>query len=215
VDPDVWMRAAKKQNGDEYYKYILTYVDDCLIVSQNLGRIIKSLEHEYKYKLKDVGEPTRYLGAEIGKYTLPDGSNAWYMSARLYLQKEIIEVERQFGNLLKILKPSMLDVPIQPGSHPEVDDTAFLEDDDVQLYQSYIGILRWAVALGRVDLAYVAGAMARFLVAPRKGHLWIVMRIFVYCKKHNESKIVFDPFTLLLTIWNKLIGLHKTGHSSI
>jgi hypothetical protein len=35
--------------------------------------------------------------------------------------------------------------------------------------------------------------MARFSAAPRNGHLWIVLRIFAYCKKHNESKIVFDP----------------------
>jgi hypothetical protein len=187
------MRAAKKSNGDEYYEYILTYVDNCLIVSQDSGRIISSLEQEYYYELKDVGEPKRYLGTKIGKYSFPDSMSAWYMSARLYLQQAIIEVERQFGNLLKIFKPSTLDVPIQPGSHLELDDTQFLEDDDVQLYQSYIGILRWAVELRQVDLAHVAGAMVKFSAAPRKGHLWIVLRIFAYCKKHNESKILFDP----------------------
>jgi hypothetical protein len=89
-------------------------------------------------------------------------------------------------------KQETLNVPIQAGSHPELDDTHFLKDDDVQLYQSYTGILRWAVNLGRVDLAHVAGAMARFSAAPRQGHLWIVLRIFAYCKKHDESKIVFD-----------------------
>jgi Reverse transcriptase (RNA-dependent DNA polymerase) len=109
ADPDVWLREATKENGDEYYEYMLTYVDDCLIVSHQPSRIISTLENEYKYKLKDVGEPTRYLGAEIGKYRLPDGSNAWYMSARLYLQQAITEVERQFGNLLKIFKQSTLD----------------------------------------------------------------------------------------------------------
>jgi hypothetical protein len=40
---------------------------------------------------------------------------------------------------------------------------------------------------------HVAGAMARFSAAPRQGHLWIVLRIFAYCKKHDESKILFDP----------------------
>jgi hypothetical protein len=53
VDPDVWMRPAKTMNGDEYYEYILTYVDDCLIVSQEPGRIINNLEQDVKYKLKD------------------------------------------------------------------------------------------------------------------------------------------------------------------
>ena len=33
ADPDVFMRAAAKPNGDEYYEFLLTYVDDCLCVS--------------------------------------------------------------------------------------------------------------------------------------------------------------------------------------
>jgi Reverse transcriptase (RNA-dependent DNA polymerase) len=49
ADPDVWMRTAVKENGFEYYEYILTYVDDCLVVLGNPKYIIKSLEEEYKY----------------------------------------------------------------------------------------------------------------------------------------------------------------------
>ena len=52
--------------------------------------------------------------------------------------------------------------------HPELDSAYFLNDDDRQLYQIYIGILSWAVELGRVDLSYAAGRMARFSAAPRK-----------------------------------------------
>jgi hypothetical protein len=94
------MHPAVKKNGDEYYEDILTYVDDCLVISHDPTCIIKSLENEYKYKLKDVGEPKRYLGAEIGKYHFSDGRRTWFMSARLYLQQAIIKVERQFGNFL-------------------------------------------------------------------------------------------------------------------
>jgi hypothetical protein len=73
ADPDVWYRPDTKVNGFEYYEYILTYVDDCLIVSSDPKKIIDILQDEYKYKLKDVGEPKRYLGAEIGKYDFSDG----------------------------------------------------------------------------------------------------------------------------------------------
>jgi hypothetical protein len=59
-------------------------VDGCLVVSHDSKRIVKSLEEEYKYLLKDVGEPKRYLGAEIGKRSFSDGTPAWYMSARHY-----------------------------------------------------------------------------------------------------------------------------------
>jgi hypothetical protein len=47
--------------------------------------------------------------------------------------------------------------------------------------------------LGRIDLAHAAGAMARFSAAPREGHMFVVLRMFAYCKKHMESKLVFDP----------------------
>jgi hypothetical protein len=86
-----------------------------------------------------------------------------------------------------------LDIPAPAGYHPEVDDSPMLEADDVQLYQSYIGILRWAVELGRIDLAHVAGVLARFSAAPREGHMVAVLRVFAYAKKHIESKLVFDP----------------------
>jgi hypothetical protein len=104
------------------------------------------------------------------------------------------------------------DVPIQPGSHPELDNTPLLKDDNVQLYQSYIGVLRWAVELGRIDIAHVAGFMARFSAAPREGHMWIVLRIFAYCKKHNESKVAFE--TLRRTSV-RLIGRHTIGNNFI
>ena len=32
-DQDVWMQAAMKGNGDMYYKYLLCYVDNILIIS--------------------------------------------------------------------------------------------------------------------------------------------------------------------------------------
>ena len=35
--------------------------------------------------------------------------------------------------------------------------------------------------------------MARISAAPRQGHLYALLRIFAYTKKHIESKLVFDP----------------------
>ena len=193
ADPDVWMRPATNDKGFDYYEYILTYVDDCLVVSHNPKRIIDSLQNEYKYRLKDIGEPTRYLGAQIERHTLNGQCHAWSMSASLYLKQAIIEIERLWGNLSSLFPRQTLDTPMLAGSHPELDDSKFLNDDETHLYQSYIGILRWAVELGRVDLAHSAGVMARFSAAPREGHMVDVMRIFAYCKKHPDSKLVFDP----------------------
>jgi len=33
TDPDVWFRLSKRLTGEEYYKYVLLYVDDVLVIS--------------------------------------------------------------------------------------------------------------------------------------------------------------------------------------
>jgi hypothetical protein len=106
----------------------------------------------------------------------------------------ITEIEQLWGPLNKLFTDrQLLDVPLPAGIHPELDDSPILDDNDTQLYQSYVGVLRWAVELGRIDIAHSAGVMARFSAAPRYGHMYYVLRILAYCKKHIESKIVFDP----------------------
>ena len=42
ADPDVWMRPAIKSDGNTYYKYILIYVDDALVVSENAESILQN-----------------------------------------------------------------------------------------------------------------------------------------------------------------------------
>ena len=58
-----------KKTGEEYFSYILTYVDNCLCIDKDPKKIIETLSKPpYNFKLKDVGPPKKYLGAEIGKY---------------------------------------------------------------------------------------------------------------------------------------------------
>jgi hypothetical protein len=88
ADPDVFIRAAAKPNGDEYYEFLLTYVDDCLCVSARpedtmsiLGKI---------YDLKDtVKPPERYLGANVMRWQLPGGRECWAMSGKDYVKNAV------------------------------------------------------------------------------------------------------------------------------
>ena len=43
-------------------------------------------KNPYNYKLNDVGEPTKYLGAEIGKFTVGN-KNTWYVSGEAVSRK--------------------------------------------------------------------------------------------------------------------------------
>ncbi|MGH7955039.1 MAG: hypothetical protein ACREOZ_03675, partial [Gloeomargaritales cyanobacterium] len=139
------------------------------------------------YRLKDVGEPTRYLGATIGKYKDP-GLECWFMSAKDYLERALPVIEARFD-----LKKFRAEQPLPTSYHPELDTSPELNDDDARLYMSYIGILQWAVELGRIDITFYVSTMARYLACPRRGHLDKVLQIFAFVKKHLRSKLVLDP----------------------
>jgi len=57
---------------------------------------------------------------------------------------------------------------------------------------SRIGVLHWAVELGRIDICTEVSIMAAFAASPRKGHLEAVYHIFAYLKRHDRSRLVFD-----------------------
>eukprot|EP00590_Aulacoseira_subarctica_P011644 CAMPEP_0172424146 /NCGR_PEP_ID=MMETSP1064-20121228/21716_1 /TAXON_ID=202472 /ORGANISM="Aulacoseira subarctica , Strain CCAP 1002/5" /LENGTH=1711 /DNA_ID=CAMNT_0013165931 /DNA_START=811 /DNA_END=5943 /DNA_ORIENTATION=- len=190
ADPDVWMRPSQIPNGDDYYEYILVYVDDLLVISHRGNEILDTLTTKYKYRLKDVGPPSRYLGAIVGRYD-KNGTKTWYLSAKDYLQKAIPVVEEHYGTLNKY----KADTPLPSNYHPEDDQSAFLKDDEISLYQSFIGTLRWAVELGRIELTFAVSLMSRFTTAPRTDHMQKLLHMFSYIKRHLDSKLVFDPFT--------------------
>lgn len=56
-----------------------------------------------------------------------------------------------------------------------------------------IGILRWMVNLGRVDINTEVSMLVSHLSVPRKGRLDAVFRIFGYLKKKYNFRLVFDP----------------------
>ena len=58
---------------------------------------------------------------------------------------------------------------------------------------SLIGILRWSVELGRIDIDTEVSKLFSFLAAPREGYLDQALHIFAYLKKHHNGGIVFDP----------------------
>ena len=56
-----------------------------------------------------------------------------------------------------------------------------------------IGILRWAVELGRVDIFLETALMLTHLALPRWGHLEQLHHIFGYLKMNLKRKLFFDP----------------------
>ena len=52
ADPGVWMRPAIKSDGSKCYGYVLLYVDDALVVSENATSILRNELGRY-FELKE------------------------------------------------------------------------------------------------------------------------------------------------------------------
>jgi hypothetical protein len=191
ADPDVWIREAVKPDGFEYYEMVLVYVDDILHLSHDTKVVMDQLAKSYKLKEDSLGPPERYLGANISKYQLPDGRESWSMSSRDYVKSAVKCVEEALmaeGLKLK----GKAERPLPYGYRPEVDVSEELQAKDISLYQQYIGVLRWACELGRVDILTEVSMMSSHMAMPRKGHMEALYSIFAYLRKHENSTLVFD-----------------------
>ena len=77
---------------------------------------------------------------------------------------------------------------------PEIDNTPELDDELATRYQHLIGVLRWAVELGRIDIYIEVAMLSAHNALPRHGHLQALYEIFTYLKKHENSTLVLDHY---------------------
>ena len=85
ADPDVWRRAAIKLDGEAYYEYILTYVDDILCVSHSPREPLLEIHHDLKFKKDKIEPPDIYLGGRL-KRQLLNGRSVWTLSSKDYIK---------------------------------------------------------------------------------------------------------------------------------
>jgi hypothetical protein len=94
---------------------------------------------------------------------------------------------------VKCKMPSKAETPTQTTYRPELDVSPKLSAEESANYQSLIGVLRWIVELGRVDICSGVSIMSSHLALPREGHFAQVLHIFAYLKKYHNTEMVFDP----------------------
>lgn len=199
ADPDVWMRPATKDDGSEYYEYILLYTDDALSIGANAERVLrKEIGRYFELKEESIGPPKIYLGANIRKVQLTNGTNCWAFGPSQYTQAAVRNVEdtsrkRHEQGDMRFKMPAKMHTPIRTSYIPDLDVSSVLNPSDAAYYQSLIGILRWMVELGRVDICLECSMLSSHLAMPREGHLEQVINIFGYLKRHHNAELTFDP----------------------
>jgi hypothetical protein len=175
---DIWL-----WNSGDKYEYVAVYVDDLAFAVEEPHEFVKVLEDKYKFKLKGTGPLHFHLGCDFYR----DEDNTLCMSPKTYISRMHDNYVRLFGEKAKLNVFS----PLEKGDHPELDTSEFLNEDDIQKYQSLIGSMQWAVSLGRFDIATAVMTMSAYRAAPREGHLTRAKRMVSYLMRFRDASIRF------------------------
>jgi hypothetical protein len=214
ADPDVWMRSAKQPDGSACWEYILLYVNDALAIGVNAEKMLREeIGRYFELKEASIGPPKIYLGGRMRQVILDNGMKVWGISLSQYVQSAVNNVEKYLKEKGQCL-PKKADTPMRTSYCPMLDVSAKLDAEEGSYYMSLIGILRWMVELGRVDICLEVSFLSLHLALPRRGHMDQVLHIFAYLKVHHNAEIVLDPSYLLPMIGQQVNLDMSKGRSS-
>ena len=190
ADPDLWM----KKNGD-HYEYIARFVDDVISFSKDPMKVMKDLEKHYI--MKGVGKPQYYLGGdvvELGEDWAKEGIHTAF-SAETYVKNCLPKLATMCGKTTLDGAPAAFSAkktPISDTYHPELDETELLPPADISKYKSLVGSANWLITLGRFDIQYAISTLSQYSMAPRRGHMEELQRVFGYLTKYPHAQIPID-----------------------
>ena len=154
---------------------------------------MSQLDKFFKIQPSCIDPPNIYLGGKVKKTRLPNMVEAWTFISSQYVQEAVSNVEKFLQDLDGSMFYMKINAPLSNWYRPELDSSPELDGADGDYYQSLIGILRWMVEIGRIDICFEVSMMSSHLALPREGRLAQVLHIFAYLKKHHNSALVFDP----------------------
>ena len=136
-----------------------------------------------------------YLGTQLKETQLPNGVWAWGMSPSKYVQQAVKNCESQLLNEFhgRYKLPTQADNPFPTTYEPEMDVSDPLDPNHASFYSHIIGVMRWMVEIGRVDIATEVSLLSSHLAYPRIGHLLTALHVMGYLKLKHNTRLVFDP----------------------
>jgi hypothetical protein len=124
---------------------------------------------------------------------MPNGVTAWCNSSHRYVQEAIKNTEKYIRNNGAQMLRSKTRSPMETNYRPELDVSPLLPPEKANYYQSQLGILRWIVELGRIDIATEVSMLTAHNALPRQGHLAAVFCMYSYLKTRPNARLIFDP----------------------
>jgi hypothetical protein len=202
-DQDLCMKEeTRPDDGVKYWAYILIYVDQ--------------IDKYFKMNPGPIMEPTFYLGAKVNRTVMPNGVVAWGMRSSKYVQAAVQNVQEYMKKNGDRKLKKKASAPFEATYRAEIDESPVLGPEMASYFQSQIGILRWCVELGRIDIITEVSMLSTFLCIPREGHLDAVYHLFAYLSFHHNERVVFDPtypdvdmHDFIKTDWKPMYGDFK------
>jgi hypothetical protein len=134
------------------------------------------------FKNPDNNDPNIYLGTKLKETQLPNGVWAWRISPSKYVQQAVRNCESQlikaFNGRYKL--PTQADNPFPTTYEPEMDISEPLDPTHASFYSHIIGVMRWMVEIGRVDIATEVSLLSSHLAYPWIGHLLTALHVMGY-----------------------------------
>jgi len=84
--------------------------------------------------LKGVSEHTYHLDGDFKRVTEPESMLTW--GAQTHVKRMLASYEQLFG---EPVPKQEVHAPLEPGDHPEVDDSPLLDMEDIKKYWQMIG----------------------------------------------------------------------------
>ena len=156
-------------------------------LSHKSTEVITEITSFYKEKEGSIKPPDIYPGANIDKIQMLDGREVWGSSSRDYVKNVITTIEQlfeedgegfTFRNIFKNLFPT--------GYKPELDVTEELGPEMISRYLQLIGIFRWAVGIGRINIFLGVSLLSQYQVSQRIANLELLYNVFAYLNKHPD-----------------------------
>ncbi len=148
----------------------MLYVDDVLVISEFADSVLcKEIGQHFVLREESIGPPSQYLGGKLFQVTLDNGTRAWAFGSCQYVQTAVRNVEDHLSKSGEKL-PYKAPTPLLSGYRPEIDVSPELDETEASYFHSLIGVLRWIVELGQVDIDVEVSMMSSHLALPRVGH---------------------------------------------
>jgi hypothetical protein len=127
---------------------------------------------------------------------LDNGIWAWGLSPSKYVAQAVKNCAKHLADKLnnRFRLPQRADNPFPYDYYLELDLFEPLDPECSSFYQHLIGVMRWMVELGCIDIVTEVSLLSSHLAYLREGHLETALHIMSYLsQKHNTRLILTRP----------------------